>query len=177
MEGIGIIMIRYIHGQEYIQGMAYTRSKGRDILKSNNDALSMHIIKCVVYGNDTWDYNHWIEDEIADYLKIANGVTFKDNKRPKKRDLMETLFASFGDSERDAETNLSLFKVKNRKRELDKQYPDFNIDYDKVYRLYKAYNAVIDYSVPILTTFNDYTKEDFENGMHTILDPYMGTLK
>ena len=46
-------MKRYIHSQEYIQGMAYERSKGLDILKSNNDTLSIHIIKCVVYGDDT----------------------------------------------------------------------------------------------------------------------------
>ena len=170
-------MKRLIHHQEYIQGMAYERSKGLKILKKNDDTLSIHILKCVVYGNDTGDYDHWIEDEIADYLDIANGVTFKGNKRPKKQDLMSTLFASFGDSEQDAETNLRLFKADNRNGKFKEPYPDFNIDYDNVHRLYQAYNAIVNYSIPILTTFNDYIKDDFERDVHTVLDPFAGTLK
>jgi hypothetical protein len=168
---------RYIHGNEYIQGMAYERPKGLAILKKNSDTLSEHIIKCVVYGNDTGNYDHWIEDEIADYLKIANGVTFKGNKRPKKEDLISTLFSSFGDSEQDADTNLSQFRVDNRSGKFRESYPNFNIDEDMVCRLYQAYQAVMEYSIPILTTFNDYTKQDFEQELHTVLDKYAGTLK
>ncbi len=154
-------MKRLIHGSEAILGMAYERPKGLSILRKNADTLSNHVLKCVAYGNSTGDLSHWVEDEIADYLRIANEVYLKPkSNKPKKSDFISTLFATFGDDARDAKCNLLQFLVDNRKRKFDKQYPIYDVTVELIQRLYTAYQNLIEAMIPILTTKNDYDKED-----------------
>ena len=164
-------MLRFVHGSESIMCMAYERPKALALLRKNDDTLSEHIIKCIVYDDSTGNYSHWVEDEICDYIYKANNITVKPkNKKPKKEDYISTLFASFGDSKNDAATNLGMFLIDNRNHRLDKQYPTFEITDELVSQLYNAYQNIISATIPILTTINDYTKDDFENIIYDALN-------
>lgn len=143
----------------YIFGMASTRDAVISRLKSYSKTLTYHIIKCVIYGDSTGDLDHWIHDEICEYLAIANNLYIKPkNKKLKVIDYENSLFSMMGDSEIDAQNCLREFRLYNNRTS---KYPAFDITSDMVDRLYSTFQSIIHKMCPILATSNNLDRDDF----------------
>ena len=149
-------MKRLIRSISPVFCMAVDRPKAEKILKKNAETLQRHILKCVVYEDSTGNLKHWVEDEISEYLSIANDVVLKpDSKKCKPKFYEETLFSFIGDAEIDAKTDLRLFLQDVLKT---KEYPTFEITNDLIHRLYVVYQTFVNTFVPILSKKNDFAE-------------------
>lgn len=153
-----------------IYGMSVDRPKAISSLKEDAETLQIHILKCVVYGDTTHNFDYWIEIEIAQYLHMANSITLKPKATKGKPDMyLRTIFGYIGDSEVDANVDLERFRMRIQQGKID--YPMYDITPDMVHTLYETYMLVIETILPILTSKNNMGKEDFYPILHKILDP------
>lgn len=154
-----------------IYGMSVTRPRAKDILSENAKTLQEHILKCVVYGDSTHNFDYWIETEISQYLYMADKVTLKPDASKCKPDMyINTIFGHIGDAEVDAELDLEMFLSRIKQKKID--YPIFTITNDMTRSLYNVYMDIIDSVLPILTNKAPMSKSDFYPIIHKILDPY-----
>lgn len=151
-----------------IFGMSMYRKNAISMLERNADTLATHILKCVIYSDTLDCYNHWINDEIAEYISIANDITVKPkNKKLKSSDYERTIFSCFADSHQDALILLRTFRINNSETN---QYPGFEITHDLIEDVYDAFQSIKHKILPLLCTSNNYGVHDFSIIIHNILD-------
>lgn len=158
----------YIRSAKDILGMASDRQHALAVLNNHADTYLEHVLKCVVYGNSTGDYRHWIHDEICDYLSIVNRVSVKQgNKKLKAKDYIEYFFRPAWSDKSDMELLLRNFRTSIKK---SKQYPDFIVDSYSMNRLYFVLKSIEEVTLPILCKKNDYDIEDFFKLVYPIFE-------
>lgn len=153
----------YLKAKTAIYSMAFDRSIAINHLKKPAKTLMRHMIKCIVYGNTTGNYDHWI-NEISDYLEIANDVRMSPKNKKPDWDMFNTyLLGELGDTELDAKVIIAEFSKDNEKaiRMGKKHYPRFDPTYDMAVRLSKAVGRLKQLIRPILCNKNNYTKDGF----------------
>lgn len=160
-------MKRYIIGKQKIYGMAFERRRAVDSLYNLSDELSRHIIKCIAYGNTLNCLSHWIK-EICNFLSIANRITIKpNNKKLKESDYLNTLFSSMGTDLADAQIQIESFILFNAHSQ--EPYPPFELTDEISAQVFNAFNSVKDYMLPILTSSNSLTANDFQQEIKEIV--------
>lgn len=158
----------YVYAKEAILGMAFERPDAIKHLRGLSETLMFHMVKCIVYGNSTGDYDHWIEDEISSYLASANDVRMKpNNKKPKLDSFNRYLFGMLGDSVQDSGVCIATFRAWNEKK---KKYPEFIQTKEMAQRLYKATQNLKRLVLPLLGSKNDYDMDDFKPIVHRAID-------
>lgn len=153
----------YLKAKSIIYSMAFSRSVAIGHLKKPAKTLMRHMIKCIVYGNTTGNYDHWI-GEISDYLVIANNIRLSPRNKKPDWDMFNTyLLGELGDTELDARVIIAEFKKDNEKaiRMSRKHYPEFEPTRDMEVRLASAVGNLKRLIRPILCNKNDYTKSGF----------------
>lgn len=163
-------MKRITHKSEHakIFGISMYRKNAISVLESNANTLAMHILKCVIYGDTLDCYNHWIDDEIAEYISIANDITVKPkNKKLKASDYERTIFSYFADSHQDASILLRTFRINNSETH---QYPDFEITRELIDDVYDAFQSIKHDVLPLLCASNNYDAHNFSMIIHNIFD-------
>ena len=159
-------MKKYIKSSQCIFGMAVPRAKALEILQKNSETLAYHLIKCVVYGDTFGEdvYQHWVEDEICEYLSIANDVVTKPkNRKLKAENYLDTIFADMGTTKQDASVALRNFRIENRR---NKKYSDFDVTTELVDSVFTTFQNIINYMLPILTSNNTLTANDLFSGVY-----------
>lgn len=121
-----------------IFGMADEKKKVLDTLYNYARTLATHVIKCVVYGNSTGDYDHWLQ-EITNYIWDANNLKPKKGTVIRPVQYQTSLFAWIGDEPNDAHRELKTFK---RLRVKTGDYPEFEITQNLYFNLYHCYNEL-----------------------------------
>ena len=139
----------------------------KERLRSKAPQYFYHLFKCVVFGDSTGDFNHWIQ-EIAGYLDAINDVKLKgSNKKPSVKFYEDNFFYLFGDEAGDYRGGLKDFK--NR---IGKKYPLFEIT-EELYN--KVFEVVQDFALYFANNFarnnnwniikiSDKIEGYFENG-------------
>lgn len=164
-------MKRWVYSKTNIYSMSVPRSKAKERIEALGEIVLEHVCKCVLYGDSTGDYHHWVDGEIANWLSIANDLTIKpSNKKLKARDYDEMLLGGFGDDLADARMNLNLLYRKFRQSA--NPYPEVNLTPDLVKKLADVTAALHDILPKLLSQQNNMTQDDLAAELHTILDKY-----
>lgn len=158
-------MKRYIRATT-IYGMSIDRSKAVQRLEKFGELFHEHICKCVLYGDSLHCYNHWIGDELANWLSQVNNTTLRGNKKLKAADYRNRFLGQFSKDWEDAEASLVLFAAQNKD-----QYPEVNTDaYIKC--MHDVSCELIDKLPSLLASSNDLGQRLFAEMLHSILDYY-----
>lgn len=158
----------YVYAKQVILGMAFDRPDAILHMRKLAETLMFHMVKCIVYGNSTGNYNHWIEDEISSYLASANAIRLKpSNKKPKLDMFNRYLFGMLGDDVQDAGVCIATFRAWNQKKQ---KYPDFVPTEEQAIRMNKATQNLKRLVLPLLGSKNDYSMDDFKPIVHRAID-------
>ena len=150
---------RKIESSEYICAMSWTRDRALSRMSERSDTLAKHLIKCVVYPDNTRDRTHWIQ-EISSYLEFANDITLKPkNRKPNKIDFEDSLFDALGNTKNDAKNSLKSFLWENNESH---QYPEFGITNQLIENVFQTFKNIHDIFIPILTQKNSETLESIQ---------------
>lgn len=163
-------MKRYVISTVPIFGMAYERKKIIQRLEGFSKVILEHVAKCIMYGTNFRDYNHWIEHEIATWIVDASDMYLDKNKKLKTRDYAEVLFGEFGTEVQDARTNLHI--EQNRCRRSTPPYPEVVVDKEMISNMFEACNEIRDTFSPLLSQKAPLDKDDVEATLHHILYKY-----
>ena len=157
---------------ETILAMAMDKSRLEKRMDAWSDVIAQHLAKCAMYG-DTLPgdkYNHWIEDEIATYIRDTNDIVCKHNKRKlKPKQYEDKLFGWLSNDAAEARSNLHDLQIHNKKS--SQPYPYVEVDDVMVERMRKISEQVIKVFVPLLASVNSATKYEIETKLHEIIDP------
>lgn len=162
-------MKRLIKSSTDIFGMSVPRAKAIDILKAYSETLAYHLVKCVVYGDELGqdNFKHWVEDEICEYLSIANDVLTKPkNRKLKEKDYLDTIFADIGTTKQDANIVIRRFRIENKRKQ---SYPDFIVSPELIDNVFKTFQNTIAYMLPILTSSNNLNASDLVVGVYNAI--------
>ena len=156
-----------------IYGMSYDRRKILDDAYSYSEKIADHIMKCVVYGKQHKDYEHWIKDELCNkWFKDINDKTPKKHSGIKPDAYKKNLFAYMGDEVQDAKRDLMHFKRKYVEKAKN-PYPDFEITQDLYFRVFDAYWKLADVISKKIGKYKESTAEqDIVSDIHSVLDKY-----
>lgn len=164
-------MKRWIHtNMKNVLCMSIPRGKAKDKIEALGDIILAHVCKCVLYSASAKDYNHWIEDEIANWISLVNDLTIKpNNKKLKEKDYDLFLLGGFGDDMVDAKINLNLFYRKFRSD--PEPYPEVNITDSMVANMYEVTQKFHELIPSMISQNNNLTQSDIANKIHNIMDP------
>lgn len=164
-------MKRYMRSSENIYGMSMELKKAKDRIENLGDRVLEHVCKCILYGDSTSDYKHWIEDEISTWISYVNDLTVKPkNNKLKASDYDKLLLGGFGDSFADARINLAV--EYNKCRDAKEQYPEVTITQDMMNAMLDATLEMHNVIPTLLASKNTLDKKDIEVKVHNILDKY-----
>ena len=128
-----------------ILSMTRPRQGALNKLSRHNQKIQEHVIKAVVYSDiKPESMDHWIHDELCNWLHQADRV--KCDSKLKPQDYRNTVFGMIGSTKGEALEDLEDFKedfVDNS----TKPYPEFTIDSKLIQRLYQAYQNLITLSI------------------------------
>ena len=140
--------------KKYIFAMAIARRKALDRLYYTSEELAMHILKCIVYKDvRPDDMQHWLYNEISNWLSVASDTCLKCSCKLKKNDLEDNLFGDFGEDENDIRLALDYFKMKYCSRQIN-PYPDFEITPQLVKHTNKIVRELIDVCIDTILRAN-----------------------
>jgi len=164
-------MKRHIRYNIPVLGMSFSRKRILDRLDNYSDLINEHLCKCIIYGpikNQLFGkYDHWIT-EIAQVINAVNSMTLDGKKKLKESDYRQ-LFAAFGTTLQDAETNITLQYVSDRNSK--NPYPEVEIDERTYAHMYAASLKIAEDFSRILATNNKWEKSDIIRHLHEIIDP------
>ena len=156
----------------YIQAMSMNQDDIIDKMKGRKKKVAEHLAKCAMYGDGlgSGKYDHWIEHELATWISEINEITAKPKgKKLKPSAYADYLFGALGDERADARSALIDLQLYNSDKA--KPYPEVEIDEDMVDRMYAITQQMLGKVVPILSTKNNFNKQEIENLLHSLLDP------
>lgn len=137
--------------------MAMSRSMMIDFMENFSTLYRDHLLKCIIYKNNTGNLYHWT-NELAEILcKVNSKVSKNNNYKLSEGVYKDYLLLAAGDTEEEWEDNLAVFKRKNKGK-----YPKFDITPNLILLTYNTVIDLAEYFAPILSTKNDYTKEKFQ---------------
>ena len=142
----------------FLTEMAMPKKEVMNKIATFSDSIIEHIIKCVVYGDSTKDFSHWIT-EISNFLSIINDYKVKSGSGKLKYEeyLKRVFYDRQGDEEQDMRQNLRVFK-------LDKSYPDFDITSSMISQLWRVFSRIAEECSTIFADKNNTFKAaDFRN--------------
>lgn len=142
----------------FLTEMAMPKKEVMNKISTFSDLIMEHIIKCVVYGDSTKDFSHWII-EISNFLSIINDYKVKScSGKLKYEEYLKCVFYdSQGDEEQDMRQNLRVFK-------LHKSYPDFDITSSMISQLWGVFSRIAKECSTIFADKNNTFKaDDFRN--------------
>lgn len=156
--------MKYFIVHRPIYGMSLDRSSAINRLEHLSTPFYEHICKCVLYGDSSGYYNHWVDDELANWLTQVNNLTIKGNKKLKAKDYLNSFLRDFGDDYSDARINLTAFALSNRGK-----YPAVRTD-SYITNMYEVSQSIISELPSILASNNSLNQRDFINILHDLLD-------
>ena len=143
--------------------MSYPKNKAEKVIESYGDAISDHLIKCILYKNDD-AFNHWVK-EISNWFQKISDVTIKPNNSKLAIDFYDdTIFGYFGENKHDTELSVESFMLANKN-----QYQEIKLNDDLCELIWDTIVVVKKKILPMLTSKHQYTKEDFQNVLKDIL--------
>lgn len=164
-------MKKWIHAKQKIYGMSLDRGKAKKRIEDLSDIILEHICKCILYGDSTHDYHHWIYEEVSNWLYYINRITVKPrDKKLKVRDYADFIFGGFGDDMADAELNLNL--EYNKCRRANPPYPEVKITNDMVKSLFNITRDLKSSLPALLAAENNLVKEDIGALVESVLNRY-----
>ena len=156
----------------YIQAMSLDQRDIIDKMRARRKKIAEHLAKCAMYGDSLGPgkYNHWIEHELATWISEINEITCKPKgKKLKASKYADNLFGLLGDDKADSRSALIDLQLYNSTKK--NQYPEVKIDDDMVDRMFAVSKQMLGKVVPLLSVKNDFSKQDIENLLHSLLDP------
>lgn len=138
--------------------MAMSRQQALSIVDSYVVEYSNHLLKCIIFKNNTNNLNHWV-NEIANYFDDINNIRIKpDNKKVREDYLYNYFFLASGDIEDDYYLILKAFQNKEGKK-----YPKFTITKELIEKIYNNFLDIANYFAPILSRKNSHDKNWFQH--------------
>lgn len=127
-------MYRYIKKIPVLSS-AMRKSDIKRRIESYSDQIELHMVKCVVYGDDLNCLNHWIH-EISNWVHAASAAKPKSGKLSEGF-YRECLFHSLGDEIDDSKFLLLDFEVQVDQGKYKGKYPEFDVTVSMIERLYE----------------------------------------
>lgn len=161
------------------------KQKCINLLYTYSDEINKFLSRCVMYSKyeDVDQPRHnlhqqlvlnydWCIDMIATLLNCVNTSEYVRNAHLKEQDY-RILFSAFGTTLQDAECNITLQQVADL-NSYEERYPqDIILDIHMYANMYAASSLVTEKFSTLISTENDYTKEDIINELHKLLDPLL----
>lgn len=155
--------------KRYVACMSLDRKRAKQRIESFSYEISSNLLKLVAYPDDTAT-NHWIS-ELATWLSDINDITVKPkNKKFSYSDYEELIFGDFGTTRTDVKVYIDSWLVSNRR---SNKYSEFEVSESLVDNLYLFVSKLKGKILPIVTTVNTTTREEFLN---LISDMYNSSL-
>lgn len=140
----------------YIKAMSYPKSKAEKVIESYGDAISNHLIKCMLYKDDN-SFDHWVK-EISNWFQKISEVTIKPkNSKLSKEFYDDMVFGYFGENKHDTELSLESFMLAN-----EEKYKYIKLNSDLCNSIWETISEVKQQILPMLISKQNYSKEDFQ---------------
>ncbi|MCM1222121.1 MAG: hypothetical protein NC548_47390 [Lachnospiraceae bacterium] len=143
-------------------------------MDDNQKNIHRHVAKCILWGKDYKDYDHWICDEIATWIdQIARR---KAKAKLKSSAVQEHLFDMVGDEYTDALIDLD--DVYDECRRKLPPYPEVEITRNLSIRFFNAYHEIEKYFTWYICNhkFTKHSGESYKDEiipkLYEILDKY-----
>ena len=130
--------------------------------------IMFHIVKCIAYRNDSYNYNKWVKEIAVKLVEINKKKVKPDNRKLTYDEYMQ--WASHIEND---------FSLEDAKDKLDHfideegdNYPEFEITKKFIEDFHDKFWEIVDKSSWIMAEDKNIqlTKEDFENLLHQVLD-------
>ena len=170
----GVTKMRRKFTKVPILGMAITRADAISRLRSFSETVELHLLNCILYGDSSGDYNHWVNQELSSWMVAANRILLKGNKKLKKADYEDYLFGKLGDAEDDAFVALTAFQLHytGAHSKVNPPYPNFELDEQITSDVFEFFREVKSKMCEILSQPNDLNKADFQRLLHEMMDKH-----